>query len=128
MKRDPQLVRDILIEYENSPLNHFKERLAVSGLLEKGIETDRGQINHVRAEHIRWMIDDGFLGPVPGAESYVRVTAKGCDFLEAVRNEDIWAQTKQKATAVGGVTLQFLGEVAKSFIRAKLQESGVPLA
>ncbi len=103
MKRDPDYIRQILTEFERSELNCFKEHLATcDGPLFKGIETENGRANQVRAEHIRWMIDEGLLARVGEKSPYVRVTAAGCDFLNTFSDEGLWEKTKDGAKVVWG--------------------------
>lgn len=124
MRREPALVRKLLLEMERENVNHFKNKLAFSGILEKGIDTENGRMNQVRAEHIRWMVDDGYLDHVPGAPAYFRVTAKGCDFLDATRDEGIWEKTKAVVAETGGnAALEIIKAIALGFLRKQLKNN-----
>lgn len=123
MKREPEIVRAILLEMEQAEVNHFKEKLAFSGILEKGIDTENGKENQIRAEHIRWMIDGGLLDHVPGASGYFRVTAKGCDFLDAIRDGGIWEKTKAAVAETGGnAALEIIKAIAIGYVRKQLKD------
>ncbi|WP_417240629.1 DUF2513 domain-containing protein [Celeribacter halophilus] len=124
MKRDPQIVRKILLEMETSEVNHFEEKLAIRGVLSKA-DTEQGKQNRTRAEHIRWMMDEGLIGMVPGSDVHVRVTAKGCDFLDAVRNDKIWKRTLDKLKVVGGeASLDVIKSIASKILLSVI-ESGL---
>ncbi|MBB1497031.1 DUF2513 domain-containing protein [Paracoccus sp. MC1862] len=123
MKRDIDQIRSILFEMESSRYNHFEERLALNGILERGTDTEKGRANQVRAEHVRWMIDDGLLSLVSGCSNYVRVTAKGCDFLDAVRDEGVWERTKRQVAEIGGnTTIEFVRTLAVGFLRKQVEQ------
>jgi hypothetical protein len=124
LKRDPDLIRDILLKYEESDFNHFEERLATSwGILEKGTDTEQGKQNQRHAEHVRWLLDDGMLVQLTGAKTHVRMTSSACDFIENVKNEGIWAETKAAVAKEGGsVALELLKKVAMETVKAKLKK------
>lgn len=123
MKRDLDQIRSILFEMESSRYNHFQERLALNGILERGTDSDIGRANQIRAEHVRWMLDDGLLSLVKGCDNYVRVSAKGCDFLDVVRDEGIWQRTKRQVAEVGGsATIEFVKALAVGFLRKQVEQ------
>jgi hypothetical protein len=52
----------------------------------------------------------------------------GHDFLESVRNPDVWNKTRKVTTAVGGMTVQLLADLAKGFIKRQIEDhTGVKL-
>ena len=123
MKRDPAAIRAILFEMEESPYSHFLGRFALSGILEPSADSEAGTANQQRAEHMRWMIDDGLLALVPGSTIYVRVTAKGCDFLDAVRDTGIWNKTVSQVSQAGGnATLEIIKTVATAYAKKIIKD------
>ncbi|MEK3817447.1 DUF2513 domain-containing protein [Bacillus sp. FSL K6-1284] len=48
------------------------------------------------------------------------ITYYGHQFLDNIRDPDIWAKTKDTAAKVKGASLSILGEVAVSYIKQKL--------
>ena len=48
------------------------------------------------------------------------LTWRGHDFLDSVRDPEIWRKTKEGATKAGGFTLDLLMDLAKAIIKAKL--------
>jgi hypothetical protein len=50
-------------------------------------------------------------------------TWAGHDFLDSIRDEDIWRKTKMHAEQVGAWTVDTLVGLAKAFIKAKLKAS-----
>lgn len=125
MIRDPDVVVRILGEIYDSPFNHMcghRVKLALAnGPLEKGSHTESGKNNQVDAEHIRWMLDDGYLQRV--GSSYVRVTSKGSEFLENVRTEGVWQETKRAVAETGGVAaMDFIKKLAAAYAKKKIEQ------
>lgn len=47
----------------------------------------------------------------------------GHDFLDSIRDPDVWNKTKKGALAAGGFTLNLLNDLAKGFIKKKIEDS-----
>ncbi|WP_263626499.1 DUF2513 domain-containing protein [Xinfangfangia pollutisoli] len=45
------------------------------------------------------------------------MTAKGHDFLDAIRNDTVWNKAKSGAAAVGGMTLGMLKDLAVAYLK-----------
>lgn len=78
-------------------------------------------------EHLMLLLDNEFIDAVyagnkfsPSTFVIKRITNKGHDFLDALRNDDIWNKVKEKATSVGGVTLSIMIELGKEYLKQKL--------
>lgn len=97
MKRDMDLIRDILLAVEAQPPGLFHQI---------GVQTAHDQptvLGHLRLVSEAGLLDgemrfisDTVLIAIHGLSN------KGHDFLEAIRNETVWAQTKEKIRSVGG--------------------------
>ena len=58
-----------------------------------------------------------------GGDVAVRnLTSEGHDFLDSVRDPEIWRRTKAGAVKAGGFTVDILKELAKSLIKAAIQQ------
>ena len=122
MKRNPDIILSILEEIVESEFAHLDAKLAlVQGPLKNGIETENGMRNQVRAEHIRWLIDDGLLTELGGP--YVRITSAGCQFYEEAKMPGVWAKAKA-LSAEQGTTMAFdlFRDVVKAFARKQLKK------
>ena len=108
MKRDTDLIRKLLFEYEAD-----SDWL----LITPGSTGD--DIELPEAYHVHLMMDEGILVEV--GDHTMRLTAAGHDLLDAIRSDTIWAKTKDAGKVVGGLSLSFLGEVAKGYIKQELQ-------
>ena len=57
-----------------------------------------------------------------------RITWAGHEFLDTVRDPEIWRKTKNGADQLGSWTIKILADMASGYVRAKAQELGLPLA
>ncbi|MER2510405.1 MAG: DUF2513 domain-containing protein [Amaricoccus sp.] len=51
-----------------------------------------------------------------------RLTMAGHEYLDAVRDDEVWRRTKDGARAVGSFSLEVLGALARGMIRDKLRQ------
>lgn len=76
---------------------------------------------------ITLMVDEGLLA-VAGRGT-IRITSAGHDFLDAVRDDSIWAKTTAVASDVGGSsTTKLLKDIAYGFLKVKVEKhTGIEL-
>jgi hypothetical protein len=56
------------------------------------------------------------------------ITWQGHDFIDSVRDDKIWAETKDTAKKAGGWTLSLLSEIAKAVIKENItKHTGINL-
>jgi hypothetical protein len=127
MKRDMDLVRDLLLAIENHPtLADGSNALAVDTPEELGLP-DRSleEIYY----HLDMMIKKGLVdGELNQMEIISGLTWDGHDFLDSIRDPVIWQATKDGAKKAGGFSLELLGALAKGLIKKKIEEhTGVQL-
>lgn len=122
MKRNMDLIREILLLIENDPLPRMRVLSVVEGYTKTQVE-----------EHARLLMEAGLItgrkfrdenGP---AVLNVQLTWAGHEFIESVRDPAIWKKTKDAAKKTGSWSLKLMGEIATSFVRAKAAEIGIPL-
>ena len=115
MKRDNDLIRDLLLRFE-SEADYV---LLMPHDLDGPERLERG--------HILIMIDQGLLAPIQ-RETF-RITASGHDFLEAIRSDSIWQKTKTAVAETGGsATLDIVKQLAVGFIKQKVSKhTGIDL-
>jgi len=118
MKRDLDLLRDIMIYLEDNlaPGEHIQ---STNITLYDGSDEEYKKLS----EHIKLLIDDGLIETAKpliaqGFSIFMinRITSKGHDFLDALRSETVWNQTKEKMQEIGGYTLGVAIEIAKGYI------------
>jgi hypothetical protein len=120
MKRDMDLVRSILLKIES--LDHPD----LDELLEPGASyDDRAMLVY----HMRMLIEDA--GYVRGIDSRsighddwlnLELTWQGHEFLDAIRDPEIWRRTKEGARTAGVAGIEFIWELAKAFGKQVIKE------
>ena len=113
MKRDMDLVRDILLLIESSDgygFDWFEPRF-------DGLNKDFLVVNY----HIKIMVDGGLLECEKAryVDQYDKlyITAKGHEFLDCIRNDDIWREVKERIAVVGGAPSDIIMLLANKLIR-----------
>jgi hypothetical protein len=124
MKRDMSLVRDILLKLEPLPA-HSDNRI----FLWIGQEplVFEGQAPEDIAYHIRIMtqgelIATGGIEPKTLGFYYMGFRWFGHEFLDDVRDPEIWRRTKEGAKAVGGGGISFVWEMAKAILKSEVKK------
>jgi hypothetical protein len=121
MKRDMDLVREILIKIETNPAfngdhNLWANRanLGITDYTDQEIVYNAAQL--VEAGYLAGNVRMAHAGQV----IVTKLTWRGHEYLDAIRDPDIWEKTKAKAKGVASVGMSFLFEIAKAEIKAKL--------
>ena len=123
MKRDMDFIRDILLEIEKHP------KMDGAHIEALGLDLFPGRSAGELSFHIGLLKQAGFIRV--GAETlngdrYLHgLTWEGCEFLDAVRDPDVWKKAKDGAAKAGGAGLAFVLEIAKAIARAELQKRGI---
>jgi Hypothetical protein (DUF2513) len=125
MKRDLGLVRELLLRFEALPIEMYgawtispdSPKIAVDGY-------DENQI----AYRLSLLQERGLI-EVPDAQPmigivFTRLSWEGHDFLDAVRDAEIWKKTKGRVEAIGSWTFEIVKELAKGYIKQKLAQYG----
>lgn len=126
MKREMDLIRDLLLRIEAD--DSFNGSGYGRVTLEESIYS-QAQILY----HMKLLADSDYIDVVhwlAHGEPFIRgLTSAGHDFLDAVRDPEVWAKTKTGAAAAGGFTLELVRDLAKGFLRKQIEEyTGVKLA
>jgi hypothetical protein len=119
MKRDLDLIRNILLAVENNPkLDGHRMLLPDITTFPTLANTDRALLNY----NIRLLISAKYL---TGQEGAVRphvsaLTWKGHELLDDIRDEGIWDKAKEKIGGLQSVAISVVAEIAKSEIKKHL--------
>ena len=118
MKRDMELVRTLMLGIEHAPgKSSWRELIPKDG--------NEGE-QKLALAHLQLIREAGLIKGVPlnmGGHSIlenIELTWDGHEFLDAVRDPDIWRKTKERTKGIASVGIQFLWEIAKVEIKAKL--------
>jgi DNA-binding transcriptional ArsR family regulator len=124
MKRDMELVREVLLKLEALPLrpgamtviSGHSEEMAIDGYSPDEVEY-----------HLTQLRDAGFLDS-PGSQpagygiTFRSLSWEGHDFLDAVRSPEVWKRTKEGASTVGGWTFGLMKDMATAYAKHVAKE------
>lgn len=123
MKRDMDLIRYIMISLEEEMKAgniYFADNIDFTKF-----SNDIGK--NIINEHLMLLLENEFIDAsftgskfFPNAFAIKRITNKGHDFIDALRNDNIWNKVKEKATSVGGFTISAVYELGKEYIKQEL--------
>jgi len=133
MKRDMDLARELTLRIESMvpPAGLFDPFLNLDPS-EHAMKFDGFTVAEVHY-HLHLLAEAGFLDGVKELRGSTCVmvkglTWKGHDFVDSVRDPEIWRETKDGAKKVGGFSLELLVALAKGLIKKKIEEhTGVEL-
>ena len=119
MKRDPELIRDLMLAMESE---ESAELLKVPRLV--------GHEPHQVQHHFRLLVEAGlatagYISPNDRCWIAVRLTWRGHEYLDQIRDPEVWRFTKAAMRKTGIWSLETMGAIAKSLIFAKLGSMGV---
>jgi len=131
MKRDMDLIRELLLKLEAYPLRaggmctfsaFDDEEIRVEGFNYNEIDYHLALLKEAA------FIDDGGVRPMSGI-GFRGLTWAGHDFLDSVRDPKIWLKTMKAAEiAAGGFTVDLLKDLAKGLIKKQIEEyAGIKL-
>ncbi|MBF4554842.1 DUF2513 domain-containing protein [Pseudomonas sp. p50] len=122
MRRDMDLIRLIVLQIESDhqgpndllSFEDFNTELVIDGYTPAQVEY---HLQLAISSHI-------FEIPRNAGGLYIisGLSPKGHDFADSVRDEKIWAMTKEGALKAGGFTLELLGNLAKGFAKKQLEK------
>lgn len=126
MKRDMDLIRYIMISLEEE-MNAGKLYPSQNiNFKQFSNEVDEAILN----EHLMLLFDNEYIDAVfsgtkttPTSFMIKRITNDGYDFLDALRDDNIWTQVKNKTTEIGGFTLSLLIELGKDYLKQKISNT-----
>lgn len=123
MKRDMDVVRELLFRIEAI---HLSAGTATFLSVIEPPLTLPGENPDDIYHAMRLIVDAGFLDmtKTQGADSFgVRgLSWRGHDFLDTIRDEEIWRQTKEGAKKAGGFTVDLLADLAKGLIKTQIKK------
>lgn len=115
MKRDMELIRDMLLWMEGQD-----DRLFIFNQFPVFNQDSEATIGHIALLKSAGFLDEPRKG-------FLRVTWEGHEFIEKVRDPEIWSKTKDGASKIGSWGIKILGELASGYLKQKAGELGIPL-
>lgn len=121
MKRDMDVIRALLLKLEarhrgigGVSFDYADEEISIEGI-------DPATI----CGHLALLVEAGFVrGGVTASGGFVLdgITWPGHDFIDSVRDEEIWRRTKEGVNLAGGFTFDLMKGLAKGFLKKKVQD------
>jgi hypothetical protein len=125
MKRDMDLVRELLLKIEAAPPRASWKAIVTT--------TDNDEAEKA-LWHLKLIEEAGLIRSKPlhvqgmRYPEMIELTWEGHDFLDSVRDPKIWEKTKEGAEAAGGFTVDLLKDLAKGLVKKQVEEwTGVKL-
>ncbi len=132
MKRDFSEIRRLLllIEENDDPSGKAFFWKEPKKLAEWGLKTDpfpdAEEITHFVDYQLEKMEEAGLIDRDKGRAGYspehIKITFNGHDYLDAIRSETVWNKTKDGISAVGGMTLAMVKDLAISYLKQEAAE------
>ncbi|WP_460128255.1 DUF2513 domain-containing protein [Pseudomonas sp. S3_A09] len=117
MKLDKEIVREILLAVEANDDAQSWMTLKIEG------RSDKELSYHVMLLDEAGLLSGISLGGIGHFEwQPKRLTYRGHEFLDAVRDGEVWRRTKEGAEKVGGAGLGMLVELGKAYGKQILKE------
>ena len=120
MKRDMDLIRDLLLKIESDPLYDGTRWVPVNKPADLGIS------NHSPEEvgyHLTMLIEAGLIKGKSGVELMPvlnKLTWEGHEFLDDIRDQGIWNKTKERLKDIPSASIPVIVEIAKAEIKKRL--------
>jgi Hypothetical protein (DUF2513) len=119
MKRDMDLVREILLKIEDLPSYEEPVDIEIERYSEENIQFHLKQLqeaNLIEVPDIGLSTSWAKVNIMP-----TRLTWQGSEFLDSIRNENVWKKTKEFiAKNGGGFVLSVVKDLAVSYLRQEM--------
>ncbi len=127
MKRNLDLVRDLLLKIEAGQRVFETLSSEDAAVLHVAVAQPMSQADaDALSDHLD-LLENGQLIDIEfrsagGSVSFKGLTWAGHDFLDSVRDPEIWARTKRGAEESQGFTIDLLKDLAKGFIKKQIKD------
>jgi Hypothetical protein (DUF2513) len=144
MKLDTDLVRKILLWIESdSTIESGNEIDVVLGSASEGNPTKKrtfkfdgqgcnllygseidGEVQENVLYHYRKLFEAGFVngGDHPNCVNILDISYAGHEFLNDIKDEEIWRQTKEGAKKIGSFSIETMKEIASAIVKKKVRD------
>lgn len=122
MKRDMDLIRHLLLflDEKPDPSMIMAEDIPIEGFSRSEIQYHLNlmfQAGLLNGETVRSTTSDRLISVLP-----FDLTWQGHEFLESVRDPEIWRQAKSGASKAGTASIDFIWGVAKAILRNAIRD------
>lgn len=127
MRRDMDLIRNLMLRFEEL---HQTIGTLLLDFDDENLRFD-GYEPITIAEHVRLLAEGRLIDAKVTGQGDVllnSITWLGHDFLDSVRDDEIWRKTKEGISSAGGFTVDLAKALAKGLIKKQLENlTGVSL-
>lgn len=120
VQRDMDLVRELLLKIDADP------QLDGTRWVRYATPAEMGIADHSAEEvgyHLNMLIEEGFIKAKDSMEFMPlinRMTWKGHEFLDDIRDDTVWGKTKERTKGLASVGIALMWEIAKAELKQKL--------
>jgi DNA-binding transcriptional ArsR family regulator len=112
------LIRTLLLKVEENPSPHnYLQNIVVA---EYDADTTTYHLEMLKEAGLIDAISRNVVGAYTCWPN--TLTWAGHDFLDSIRDPEIWRRTKEGASGAGGFTIELLADLAKGFLRKQIME------
>jgi hypothetical protein len=126
MRRDMDLIRDLMLKLETLPMpaGAICALSAYKDLSIPGRSTDEINAHMFMIADVGYVIGapDGTRRMMNGDWMFSRLSPEGHDFVDAVREPSVWSRTKAAVEKIGGWTLPIVAEIAKGYLKERAKD------
>ncbi len=125
-RRDMDMIRDLLLQIEGG--KKAFQIIDPTSAAALGVEPEVEMTSEEAAKlelHLEMLADAQFITIARLSGGYWQIkslTWTGHDFIDSVRDPEIWKDTKDAATKAGGFTVDLLKALAKGLIKTQLKK------
>jgi len=118
MKRDMDLIRDLLLYVENDRKFNGQTEFILDNSREIGMP-DRS-IEEI-TYHVVLLVKAGYLEGTADSMWPVisRLTWQGHEFLDNIRDQDVWSKTKERIKGLQSVAISIIAAIAEAEVKKK---------
>lgn len=119
MRLDYDFIRQLLFVFEEKL--DGKTNFTYKNIEDWILDVDKGKLFY----HVKYLADANYIQITDfsfstGSSYIIDLTPKGHEFLNNIRDKNIWSKTKEAIGPFGSVAISAVSEVAASIIKAKL--------
>lgn len=126
MRRDPELIRLLMLRLEGWE----KPSTAIYSMPYSKLSPEEGYSEDEVHYHVSQILQNGWVDTagapwhmsVSGTFTFAGLTPSGHDFVDSVRDEEVWRLTKNGLKGIGSYTLQTLATLAKGYMKQKVEK------
>jgi hypothetical protein len=119
VQRDMDLIRQLLLRIEQDPTLDGTRWVHFEPTEFAMPEKSPAEIGY----HLDMLIEAGFLKGKIGRETIpiiCKLTWEGHEFLDSIRDPDIWSKTKKRIDGLASVTLKIVAAIAEAEIKKRI--------